>query len=182
MADPNDPGPADRPDGPSGPGRDRSNSESSGLFGALRRLAGALVDVEAGAGRREHHAVEEGENARFEYHFGVSTVEELVGEQELGTDGESETGSEYGRLDPPTRVNEGEEGVVVNVDLPEVEGDTVAAGVDGTTLVVGVGNEVLTRVELPRRGLEVQYGRYNNGVLEFFLRDPDATADEEVEP
>lgn len=193
--------PSDRPDGPDGPGRrggrdddsgghggdpsgrDDREDEPRGLLGTLRRLADALVDVDAGAstgrsgegGRsgRPGRVVGGDDTGRFEYRFGVSTLEDLMDADDAGAEE-----SRYGRLDPPTSVHEGPKGVVVHVDLPEVEGDTVAAGVDGRTLVVGVGKEVLTRVELPREGLSVQHGTYNNGVLEFFLRDePETGAD-----
>lgn len=185
------PGPSDRPGGPAGrddPDDGTDEARDRGLLGALRRLANALVDVDAGTG--SGRVVGEGETDRFEYRFGVSTIEDLLDEsgsggrsRSAGRGGGSEldAGAErdqYGRIDAPTSVYEGTEGVVVHVDLPEVEGDTVAAGVDGRTFVVGVGEEVLTRVDLPREGLEVQHGTYNHGVLEFFLRDGETAGDD----
>ncbi|MFC4360143.1 gas vesicle protein GvpH [Halobium salinum] len=175
--------------GPGGDDRDDGREdEPRGLFGALRRLADTLVDLDAGArtgtgsggpgtpgsrGRPEgpNRVVGGDDTGRFEYRFGVSTLDDLLAASEAEEAEEADGASRYGRIDPPTSVHEGPEGVVVHVDLPEVEGDTVAAGVDGGTLYVGVGSEVLTRVQLPREGLEVQHGTYNNGVLEFFLRD-----------
>ncbi|EJN60324.1 Hsp20/alpha crystallin family protein [Halogranum rubrum] len=76
--------------------------------------------------------------------------------------------------DSPTSVHETDEGVVVHLDLPEVEGETVAAGVDGRTLVVAVDNTVYKRLRLPRYGLTVIAGTYRNGVLELHL-DGDTT-------
>jgi len=173
------PGPSDRPGGPGGPGRhgsdggddgddgSRSPERGRGLLAALRRLTDALVDLETSGGRRR---VVQEDDRRFEYRLGVSTVEDLLDER--GATPEAEEGR-YARLDPPTSVYEGPEGVVVHVDLPEVEGETVAAAVDGGTLFVGVGKTIIAEVDLPRSGLEVQHGEYTNGVLEFFLREPD---------
>lgn len=69
----------------------------------------------------------------------------------------------------PTSVRETDDGVVVHLDLPGVAGETVATGVDGRTLVIGVGDAIHERVSLPRAGLTVVEGSYRNGVFEVHL-------------
>ena len=149
MTDP----PADRRDD------DRSERER-GILGSLRRFLETLQEMDDREESVRHGRVTS-DRGTVDYSVRIGT---LGGDETDDRITEAEVSPES-----PTSVRETDEGIVVHLDLPEVEGETVAAGVDGRTLVVGVDDTIYRRVELPRSGLTVVAGAYRNGVLELHL-------------
>lgn len=171
MTPPGDDSPADRRDDSPDDRREGGDAGSGGLLGAVRQLVGLLREMEESGERRREGR---GGAGRVSYDYSVGTLEDrLEGRTSRERNRSHSRGTTEGDTDRPTNVVETDEGVVVHVDVPEAEGETVKAGVDGQTLVAGVGNTVLARVPLPRPGLAVEFGRYNNGVLECVLRPTD---------
>lgn len=151
MTDP----PADRRDD------DRPERER-GILGSLRRFLETLQEMDDREESVRHGRVTS-DRGTVDYSVRIGTLgDETADDRISGTEVSPES---------PTSVRETDEGIVVHLDLPEVEGETVAAGVDGRTLVVGVDDTVYRRVGLPRGGLTVVAGAYRNGVLELHLDD-----------
>lgn len=137
----------------------RPPSGGDGILGSLRRFLETLQEMDE-QGDTVRHGRVASDRGTVDYSIQVGPIRS--DEMERRPDAEVSP-------DSPTNVRETDDGVVVHLDLPEVEGETVAAGVDGRTLVVGVDNTVHRRVRLPRYGLTVIAGAYRNGVLELHL-------------
>jgi HSP20 family molecular chaperone IbpA len=144
----------DRPDD------DRPN-DNGGILGSIRRFLETIQEMEERGESVRHGRVSSDRGvADYSIHIGPARSDEM----------DDRAPQTEVSPDSPTSVRETEEGVVVHLDLPEAEGYTVVAGVDGRTLVVGTDeDEILTRVDLPRDGLTVIAGAYRNGVLELHL-------------
>lgn len=153
---------------------DGSTRRSGGFFGILRSLVDTLREMdEQGDHRRSATRSRTSGKRQIDYGIDVGTLDGLDVRSEESVDAGGMQRSEA-EIEVPTSVIERDGGVTVYFDLPEVAGETIQAGVDGRTLAVGVDDIVLTRVTLPRWGLTLQFGSYNNGVLECFLTDADS--------
>ncbi|SFL07490.1 GvpH protein [Halogranum rubrum] len=157
------------------PGRSDTNRDDSrdeerpaggdGILGSLRRFLETLDQMsENGESVRHGRAVSD--RGTVDYSIRIGSIRDPEHDELSGRPSNAEVSPES-----PVNVRETDEGVVVHLDLPEVEGETVAAGVDGRTLVVGVDNNVYKRIRLPRYGLTVIAGAYRNGILELHLED-----------
>ncbi len=145
------------------------NRGSGGFFGVLRSLVDTLRELDdTGERRRSATRSRTSGGRQIDYGIDVGTLEGLG-------EGTERTQQSQTRVDVPTSVVEHDDGVTVYFDFPELAGDTIQAGVNGRRLAVGVDGRVMTRVTLPRSGLALQFGTYNNGVLECHLAD---TSDE----
>lgn len=142
-----------------------------GILGSLRRFLETLEQMSENQ-ESVRHGRAVSNRGTVDYSIQIGSIRDPedgeLGQRPLSTEVSPES---------PTNVRETDEGVVVHLDLPEVEGDTVAAGVDGRTLVVGVDNTVYKRIRLPRYGLAVIAGAYRNGILELHLEADDDTAE-----
>lgn len=142
---------------------DDTHGESIGA--TLRDLFDTIVELETSEHTTETHRVG---RADIGHGSSIRTVQSaLDGESSRSTDGRRVDDTEYA-----TAIRESDEGIVVTVDLPAVDTERLAAGVDETsaTLAIGIDDRVLTRVALPRGDLIVTDAAFNNGILELSLR------------
>lgn len=142
-----------------------------GILGSVRKFLELLreMDSEGNSVRRGRTSSLSG-RTQADYTVAIGSLESRVDDADGLGEG-SDTSGLGERVDrtSPVDVRERDEGVIVHVEIPEVEGETISAGVDDRTLVIGVENTILRRISLPRSELTVVAGAYRNGVLELHL-------------
>lgn len=157
--------------------RDTDESEDMDKSGIVRTILSDLFETiadmdEQNQRRRSGTGSARSSNSRFDYGFsvGIGPPSEHID----ATDAD-ETPSALADTDHAATVHETEEGVVVTLDLPEVEPSELSAGVNSSTqtLLVGLDNEIIERVPLPHGNLEVGDASFNNGVLDVRLHGGD---------
>ncbi|WP_101296550.1 gas vesicle protein GvpH [Halegenticoccus soli] len=142
--------------------------EPAGLVGALRRVLETLHELDAEGSRVETRrgvARSGGRKAEYGYSIRVGSL------RDEGERSRPSRTDEPPATDRPVSVREVADGAIVVADLPDVDPETLAAGVDGRRLTVAADGDTVVRVDLSRAGLVVGEATYNNGVLELRLRD-----------
>ncbi|WP_129115141.1 gas vesicle protein GvpH [Halegenticoccus tardaugens] len=159
---------------------DRDRERSGGLAAAIRRLVETARELEA-EGKRFEHRSRDARSRGSHVEYGYSVRVGLGGERDDGrrpndgrrprSDRRPEDGRDRDerspRTDRPVSVRPTADGAVVSVDLPDVDPETLAAGVTGRRLTVASDGEPVARVDLPSEGRVVGGATYNNGVLEI---------------
>lgn len=163
----------DRPDAPDE--GSNADDERGGILGSVRKFLELLQEMDREGDPVRHGRVSSvSGRTQADYTVAIGSLESRIDEADGVRDG-SDTGEFERRVDQtsPVDVRETADGVLVHVEIPEVEGETISAGVDERTLVLGVDDTILRRISLPRSGLTVIAGAYRNGVLELHLEaDP----------
>jgi HSP20 family molecular chaperone IbpA len=134
---------------------------------ALREAFEAAADADDDGRARRTGSVTDGRR-RAEYGITVGTIRPGEVPSRVGDTDRAAletTDTEYA-----TSVRRAEDGLAVTADLPGIDPEGLAAGVEGSTLLIADDDRLLTRVGLPDEGFTVDGASFNNAVLEVYLR------------
>ncbi|WP_248905496.1 gas vesicle protein GvpH [Halocatena marina] len=144
----------------------KSNRENGGIVQTLREILETIVAAEEERQRHGKGSTTLGKT-RLGYEFSIDTGTL----SDLGPDSRTTNSS-----DRATAVRYVDGNVLVTIDIPEVDPETVSAGVDNRTgeLLLGIDGTIEERIPLRQKGLKIVTASVTNGILEFHLQPIEA--------